>query len=62
MHDDGFHRDRASEVGVERTARPDVQQVAVRDIDHIGAAILELGNTLPGTDIAIQFKKGQDTE
>jgi len=25
-------------------------------------AILELGNTLPGTDIAIQFKKGQDTE
>jgi len=25
-------------------------------------AILELGNTLPGTDIAIQFKKGQETE
>jgi GAF domain-containing protein len=25
-------------------------------------AIQELGNTLPGTDIAIQFKKGQETE
>jgi GAF domain-containing protein len=25
-------------------------------------AIQELGNTLPGTDIAIQFKKNQETE